>query len=309
MHSANPFTQAGQWFKGNLHTHSTVSDGQFTPEEVIDWYRSRGYHFLALTEHRVPSAPRSVADDFILVSGVEMDGADPSVGTFHLIGVGFEKAPEVGFCEGNPSCQETIDYLRSLGAMVFMAHPYWSGEMSRDLLGLEGCFGMEIWNGTCEVWDCKGLSTVHWDDLMAAGRRLWGLGADDSHWRPDRCDAGLGWVWVRAAELTQQAVLDALEKGCFYASSGPRIFDLRLEGDEIYVRCSPAAAIDFIGAGRYCRRVVAPPGETLTEATYTLGKAKVREELLQYVRVACRDTQYRWAWSNPVFFDDAAGAR
>jgi hypothetical protein len=205
IHFANPFTQPGNWYRGNLHTHSTGSDGQLASDEVIEWYHSRGYHFLALTEHRVPSEARQVAEDFILLSGIELDGIDPAVGLFHLIGVGFSQAPDLSCYKENPSWQDAvrdmqpmIDDLRAKGATVFLAHPYWSGEMSKNLLDMEGCIGLEVWNGACEVWDCKGLSAVHWDDLLAAGRRLWGIGADDCHWWPGRVDAGLGWVWVKA---------------------------------------------------------------------------------------------------------------
>ena len=311
-HFSNPFNLAGQWFKGNLHTHSTSSDGVLSPDEVVDWYQSRGYHFLALTDHRVPSEARSVAEDFILLSGIEMDGIDPDIGLFHLIGLGFEGALDLSLYQDYPdwlatglSVQDTINTLRAAGAIVYLAHPYWSGEMSKDLLDLEGCFGLEIWNGACEVWDCKGLSVVHWDDLLAAGRRLWGVAADDCHWWPGRADAGLGWVWVKAADLTQEAILSALEQGHFYASSGPQIHDLKLVGNEVRVHCSPATSVDFVGNGPFCRRVVAPPGETLTEASYDLGeKYGGGENLLRYMRVACQDAQCRWAWSNPIFFEN-----
>jgi hypothetical protein len=42
---------AKQWFKGNLHTHSYWSDGDEFPEVIMDWYKTKGYHFLALTDH------------------------------------------------------------------------------------------------------------------------------------------------------------------------------------------------------------------------------------------------------------------
>ena len=48
---ANPFSEPGQWYKDCLHVHSTCSDGRWTPQQVIDWYREQGYHFLALTDH------------------------------------------------------------------------------------------------------------------------------------------------------------------------------------------------------------------------------------------------------------------
>jgi hypothetical protein len=42
-----------RWWKGNLHTHTLWSDGNDFPEMVVEWYRERGYNFLALSEHNV----------------------------------------------------------------------------------------------------------------------------------------------------------------------------------------------------------------------------------------------------------------
>jgi hypothetical protein len=41
----------GGWYKGNLHTHSLWSDGDDFPEHIAAWYRDRGYHFLAISDH------------------------------------------------------------------------------------------------------------------------------------------------------------------------------------------------------------------------------------------------------------------
>jgi hypothetical protein len=169
--------------------------------------------------------------------------------------------------------------------------------MSKDLAELEGCFSLEVYNGGCEVDNARGFSTVHWDDLLAAGSRLWGVAVDDAHWRQGAHDAGLGWTWVKAPALTQESILHALEEGLFYSSCGPLMHDLQLDAakGEVHVQCSPAALIDFMGNGKYSRRIAAPPGEALTVATYRLRKGQ------RYVRVACQDTQGHWAWSNPIF--------
>jgi hypothetical protein len=300
MYFANPFSQPGQWFKGCLHLHSTASDGDRTPEEVIDYYRARGYHFLAFTDHGVLSKTGAVGHDFLLLSGIEVDGRDPKAGLYHLVGLGLEAEPQMGQAE-RVSMQQAADRLREAGGLVVLAHPYWSGQASRDVQALEGSFALEIYNGGCEVDDAKGFSTVHWDDLLAAGRRLWGLAVDDAHWRAGERDAGLGWVWVKAPALTHRAILDALEQGYFYASSGPQIHDLWLDAGrgEITIRCSPVVAIDFVGSGPFSRRVQAPDGQFLTEASYRL------REPQQYVRVACQDAQGHWAWTNPVFLDES----
>lgn len=293
--SVPPFDQPGRWFRGNLHVHSTGSDGDLTPEQVIAFYRDNGYHFLAFTEHRVLSPGRHVADDLIVLSGIEVDGTDPESGLYHLVGLGTTQAPDIPW--GQPlSLQVAVDCLRAAQGLVMLAHPYWSGQMSKDLLHLEGCFGLEVYNGGCDVDDAKGFSSVHWDDLLAAGRSFFGLAVDDAHWRSGSKDAGLGWVWVRAAHLTAEGILDALTRGHFYASCGPKIHDLVWDPDqhEVTVRCSPSIAVDFLGNGWRSRRITAPRGQTLTEARYTLGWGQT------YVRVACQDEQGRWAWSNPI---------
>jgi len=114
----------------------------------------------------------------------------------------------------------------------------------------------------------------------------------------------LGWVWVKAQELTQEALLAALAQGHFYASSGPQIHDLHWEGEQVHVRCSPAVAIDFVGNGPFSRRIVARRGEAITAASYApAGGQSLGRQTCRYVRVACLDAQGCWAWSNPIFFD------
>src|SRR5512136_1947412 len=88
MASIAPFSLPGRWFKGCLHVHSTVSDGGQTAQAVIDWYRSRGYHFLALTDHDILSRGRTIADDFITLNAIEIEGVDPSSGLYHMVGLG-----------------------------------------------------------------------------------------------------------------------------------------------------------------------------------------------------------------------------
>lgn len=45
-----------KWFKGNTHTHSLWSDGNDFPEMITDWYKQRGYDFLAISDHNVLQA-------------------------------------------------------------------------------------------------------------------------------------------------------------------------------------------------------------------------------------------------------------
>ena len=76
------------FFKGNLHCHTTKSDGKLTPEEVKAFYRKRGYDFLAMTDHRVLTENTHMEDGMLVLSGIEMDYNIP-VKSFTLL----ESAP------------------------------------------------------------------------------------------------------------------------------------------------------------------------------------------------------------------------
>ena len=291
-----PFSLPGHWYRGILHVHSTASDGERSSDDVFAWYRSQGYHFVALTDHDVLSQARSIGPDLIALSGIEIEGIDPASGIYHLVGLGLDRPPDLEVWQVLP-LQEAVDRMATVARLVVMAHPYWSGQKSTDLLPIERCSILEVYNGGCEVDDCKGYSNVHWDDLLAAGKSWWGLAVDDAHWRDGTKDAGLGWVWVKAPALTAADLLTALEQGHFYASAGPELLGVEIEGRRVHVRCSPAVAVDFVGNGPFCRRVSAAAGQTLTEAAHQL------HSLQTYLRVAVCDVAGNWAWSNPVFVE------
>jgi predicted metal-dependent phosphoesterase TrpH len=53
--AVNADQPAARWWRGNIHTHSLWSDGNDFPEMIADWYRQKGYNFLALSDHNVLS--------------------------------------------------------------------------------------------------------------------------------------------------------------------------------------------------------------------------------------------------------------
>ena len=62
------------FFKANLHTHSTISDGKLTPEEVKAVYKERGYSILSITDHSVMIPHNDLTDpDFLMITGTEID--------------------------------------------------------------------------------------------------------------------------------------------------------------------------------------------------------------------------------------------
>src|SRR5690606_22647180 len=80
-----------------------------------------------------------------------------------------------------------------------------------------------------------------WDDLLTGGMTIYGIADDDSHTfkRPgDRTVAlpGQGWIYVRANELTREAIMAALDRGDFYASTGVELEDLVADAAGITIK-------------------------------------------------------------------------
>jgi hypothetical protein len=301
--SQPPFSLPGRWFKGNLHTHSTQSDGKLTPAQAMAWYREHGYDFLALTDHWVYTAGQAAGDApaFVTLGGAELhpqQDHDPQ--QRHLLAVGLQRAP-VG--DVSTAQQTLIDEVRAAGGLPFIAHPYWTGQTSAEIATLTGLAGMEVFNSVCEGGYGTGHSRVVWDELLSQGARLWGIAVDDTHWGYD--EQGVGYVMVKAERLEAGAILEALRQGHFYASCGPTLHDLRLTRNAqgklaVEVECSPCQHITFHGRAWRGHRFSAAAGQKITTAAWALDPDQV------YVRVECCDAQGRVAWSNPLFLADLA---
>lgn len=288
-----PFSLPGRWVKGNVHTHTIQSDGLFSPQQAIDWYRQRGYDFLAITDHWVLTPGELIADDFVTVTGTEVDGAG-----YHMLALGLDALPDQ---ENADAIQEITDSVRAAGGLPFIAHPYWIGQTSAEIAAVEGIVGLEVFNSVCEKMTGLGHSRVHWDEVLARGGRLIGLAVDDTHWKHGA--AGKGFIMVRCENLDEEQILRAIGEGHFYASMGPVIEDMRLEEEEggellLRVDCSPCQSVTFYAMGSKGRRFEAPEGELLESASYPVADDQL------YLRVECLDTAWNVAWTNPMFVED-----
>lgn len=290
----SPFALPGHWYRGNLHTHTTQSDGRSTPEAVSAWYRAHGYDFLAITDHWVHTRGMQTDDhSFITISGTELDGPG-----YHMLALGTSCLPDAGLAQ---DVSALVQQVLQQGGLPFFAHPYWTGQRYHSLIGAPGVLGIEVFNSVCEVLHGLGNSRTQWDEALSTGARLTALAVDD--WHGAANEEGLGWVMVRAEALEEAAILRALRQGYFYASTGPVITDLRLvrtEQDEpaLLVRCEPCKSITFYGRMPSGYRFTAKPGGELTQAVFRLNANQV------YLRVECEDNHGRIAWTNPVYLAD-----
>lgn len=293
------FDIQGNWYKGITHIHSTGSDGKWTAPQLADWYRTHRYDFWVLTDHLVCTDTHSLSTpSFLAIPGIEIHGADPSIGrTPHVVGLGTGIEGQV---EQGTGGQQMIDQISQRGMLAVVAHPYWSALQDEHLAAMTGYVAIEIYNHTCWEHVGKGDSLTYWDNLLCAGRRVWGIAVDDAHCSLNPPDVGGGWIVVKAATLTEMAVLEAIRAGHFYASQGPTIHDWHIDGNTVRVHCSPVERIQLNapnGTGLVAR---APQGATISEAELTF------QDLPPYLRVTCIDHQRLRAWTNPVFPEQPA---
>ncbi len=289
----SPFSISGRWFRGNVHTHTTQSDGAVTPQEAKDWYRARGYDFLALTDHWVHTPGQECGDGLTILPGTELHGPG-----YHMLCLGLSGLPDRAL-EDRPS--ELAQAVVDLGGMAYYAHPYWTGQTSSHISANPAISGIEVYNAVCDKTRGLGYSRVQWDEALAGGRRLFGLAVDDVHWKYGA--AGCGFVMVRAEENTPDAILTALRNGAFYSSTGPILQDMAIVPGEdnvphLRVRCSPCQSIVFFAEGPKGYRATAQEGNTLDTASLPIKEDQV------FLRVECWDAQGGVAWTNPVYVAD-----
>jgi hypothetical protein len=287
MKIRNPYRNLARWFRGNTHTHSTLSDGEWPLERVVGFYRDRGYAFLAITDHDIfTDLSAFTTPDFVGISSDEVTVR----GREHIVGLNLT-GPVASFTGHH---QRTIDDIGAQGGLAIVAHPNWSWLPETRGLGWHGYHAIEILNVVCNYLEYNGFALQWWDCLLRHGVRVWGIAADDAHRIPYH--GARGWIVVNADTLSAAAIVDGIRTGNFYASTGPEFRRFEVVGQTIKVWCSPAVEIRFLtgATNNPARRL---KGDALTEAEYTPRNGEA------YVRIEAVDAQMQTAWSQPFFLD------
>jgi hypothetical protein len=300
---------AGNWYKGNLHTHTINSDGDSSPDAVARWYKEHRYHFLVLTDHNFLTsidglnAVLGAAEKFLLVRGEEVtDRFEKKPVHVNALNLHILVQPQGGVSVVD-TIQRNVDAIRKAGAMPSINHPNFGWAITADeLKRVENDKLFELYNGHPQVNNLggggsAGLEQV-WDLLLTGGRRMYGIAVDDAHhfqqWGPQYSNPGRGWVSVRARELSAEALLEAIDRGDFYASTGVELSEMSREGATLRL------GIQVSGPLKYTTEFIGENGRVLktsfdNPASYTLG----REE--RYVRAKVTDSGGAMAWTQPVF--------
>ncbi len=252
--------------RGNLHGHSTRSDGNAPPEDVYAWYREHGYQFTTLTDHNQLTQPDEFKSQarkgFVLLPGEEVTiyvGKVPihvnGICTKHAIG-------NSRFEDIHVALTWAVKQVIAQDAVALINHPNFEWALKAgDLEAGRDAQLVEIWSGHPYVHpegDATRPSTeAIWDQTLTDGLGFAPASVDDSHhYKPDDKEPtarpGRGWVYAFGAETKRKPICDALKTGRLYASNGGAFTRLALTRDAITVWPEgEGGTVEFLGsAGR-----------------------------------------------------------
>lgn len=208
----------GNFYKANLHCHSTISDGRLTPEQIKHYYTNKGYSVVAYTDHDVMIPHHDLTDDhFLALTGYEMEVGEGFQSDFkhektcHMCFIALDKEKEQQVCYHRSKYlfanalnyvsqlkydQNEPDYERSYTPecitdmmkkgrenrfFVTYNHPTWSLENYANYINYHGMHAMEICNFGCICMGHNDNNERVYDDMLRAGEKIYCIATDDNH--------------------------------------------------------------------------------------------------------------------------------
>jgi len=327
--------QSGQFYKANLHMHTTISDGQMTPIETKEKFMEQGYSIVAFTDHEIMVPHPELTDDkFLAITSTEI-----AIDEDKNIDMGFRKVYHLNIYSKDPNrtlfhsfdsnniwLKHSLDYIsedikgitydrkytiddinyiiemaNKEGCLVSYNHPFWSLQEYKDYIGLKGLWGVE-WHNTGCVRNgyIDTIQTV--DDLLRQGENVYPLATDDAH---SIYDCFGGFVMVKANDLKYNTIMKALEKGDFYSSTKPEIKELYIEDGVIYIKTSKVRKIALTSERRHTVCQTAKDGELIECAVFDindyLDRYKDNDSSKAYIRLTITDQEGYLAYTRAYF--------
>lgn len=328
----------GNFYKANLHCHTTCSDGKLTPEQVKKEYMDRGYSIVAYTDHYLILPHKELCDEsFLALHGYELEvhaDTEPvsqskkthinliALSPDNLLQVCYHRAkyvkgnmrakiaeavideslPDYERVHSPEGVSEIMRIAREHGYFVIYNHPTWSLDDYRDYAHYDGMHAMEMYNYSSYVAGFEEVNPRVYDDILRTGKRVFCVGGDDNHNHHPldsyRCDSFGAYTVIKAPSLTYADISAALLHGDFYASMGPEIKELYYEDGMVHIKTSAAERITVNMGCRRAAVAVREKGKTLTSACF-----KVPEDAI-YIRLTVFDRHGKRADTNAYFVDE-----
>ena len=300
--------QSKTHLKGNLHTHTTLSDGKYDVSEVLRIYADNHYDFIGITDHDLYCTFNETPGDLIVLAGQEV--SCPYIGNpdyrggyvhFSCFQKSADAALPMPYCNTS-QLQQCIDTLTDHYRLVQFNHPLFSSMFANlsddDFVKLNGYHLLEIYNHK-DFRNETGLSSAEIlvRRILNAHKKVLLTAGDDFHGPYKKAVNdyfGGGFVMVQA-EKDPESILQALEKGEFYPTTGPEILDYRRVGNRFVIKTTPVKNIVFYSNVRRCKNIMMDDNTDVT-----VGEYEVREEDF-YVWAKIVDANGKTAWTQPVY--------
>jgi len=278
---------AGQWYRGNTHTHARFSDENDSNDVpvIAGWYRDAGYNFLVLSEHNDHVALKQIFShdeasdppDFIMLNGLELSE------TRHHTALGIDS-----YIGNETSLRDGVNKIIAAGGVPILNHPQDPPVTVKTFLEIEGLNHLEILNGGRP--EDTPATEMLWDSLLSDpnGRTVYAVASDDNHYK--KSNVGRGWIMVRSPDLTAEDIEENIRNGNFYATSGVILKKLHSGKRSITIVSENGTLIKFIGKN----------GSILKEISGDSATYDIKGDEL-YVRAKITNSLGKAAWTQPVF--------
>ena len=297
-----------RWLRGNHHGHSTISDGEDEPLDILTAYEAEGYDYMALSEHDRLLDPGDLQPhtSMCILPAVEVTACSGQT----LMYLGADR--ELPGRRLTPV--EIMRQVRAAGGLFVWDHPNWRPwpEYTTDaMLGtMDGMRGMEIYTGVIESLPGEAKATDRWDRMLSKGWRVFGHGTDDQHGAQHHFVAWNQVQWPEGEPVTPGGIVNALAEGRFYASTGVTIRRVGITEDRrSAVVESDADEIRWIVRdGRIVSRVRGGCSRLTTEellrlpAVAALSGGEPQDVL--YLRAECLGRGNAAAWTQPYWISN-----
>jgi predicted metal-dependent phosphoesterase TrpH len=284
---------AGQWYKGDLHSHSVHSDGDSSVTDVIASVEAKGLDFFVLTDHDNDmdgnpihwSDPGYVSDTTVLLYGVEWSNSDGHANVWSAWPFDYTALWSANRNDDPVTAVEAAHHAGALFSINHPVHHAWKFPV------VEGTDCVEIWNGPMVINNNFKATHEFWDNILMERRRVTGVGGSDTHYLNGILTHFTGHgnptTWVYAGNKDAESILQGIANGnvsISYTVDAPRLeFMADKDGDKQFetvmgdVIVSDGSSIDF--------KISLVGGETGSGDRYAIPSsiiARINEERLNF---------------------------
>ena len=302
------------WFKGNIHTHTTNSDGDSSPEHVSEWYKNHDYDFLVLSDHNhltILEEDKKNQDIWpLLVPGEEITVR--TIGTeaaaLHINGIGISEVILPNSYESNiEAIEDVVSRVKNQNGLASINHPNYQWWVSSEDIkhAKVDPWGFEVFNGHMHANNEGSLSSMSteeiWDDILSSGKFIYGIASDDSHhftqeFSSSRSNPGRGWVVVNSKSLSVDEIINSFRIGEFYSSTGVELSEITTTEEKIKIKIKDGISKD---KSKFTFRVIHENGVIFHEEEgqdLEIGTKGIKK----YYRVVISSSQGTKAWTQPI---------